>query len=120
MLARSIGMALLDEMIGDAVSGTCASGSAASAMGWRRGVVPAAGVPAGESVTAGISDTRRLCPGAVMDAPRLGDATGGTGSRSAAVMSIVGAEAVVGAGVSDVVVGLLLIITVITLPSLMS
>lgn len=51
----------------------------------RSGVV-GPGVPAGDSVTAGISDTRLLCPG-LGEAPREGGDWGGTGSLSAAARS---------------------------------
>jgi hypothetical protein len=87
MLARSMGIEVVLELGELGVKGMCVSGSATRETGWRSGVV-AAGVPAGESVTAGMSDTRRLCPALGVLAPRLGEAAAGTGSLSAALKSI--------------------------------
>lgn len=105
------------------------------AAGCNKGVV-AAGVPAGERVTDGISDTRRVCPDAV-DAPKEGEAAGGTGSLSAVERSIgdwvstlfgsmvellVVRFTATGLEVDEVAIGAgaLEVITVITLPSLIS
>ena len=102
---------------GEEESGMCVKASEERETGWRRGVV-AAGVPAGERVTAGISDTRRLWPDAERPgevAPREGEAAG-TGSRSAAERSIGGwvTDGVAGAACAEDA------ITVIVLPSLIS
>jgi len=135
MLARSIGIEVVLELGELGARGMCASGSEDKETGWRRGVV-VAGVPAGERVTAGMSDTRRLWPRLGVLAPRLGEVAAGTGSLSAADRSIeyegAGAE-VLEAAAEASAIGLsrldllvvvaaagALIITVITLPSLIS
>lgn len=120
-----------DEMLIDVggESGICVIGSTGIAVGWRSGVV-APGVPAGESVTAGMSDTRRLCPGPE-EVPSAGEGAAGTGSLSAAERSMGDCVSVIVGSVVDVlvvrltvktseVVGGLEAMTVITLPSLIS
>ena len=110
-------------------NGIWVSGSAGMEEGCNKGVV-AAGDPAGERVTAGISDTRRLCPDAV-EGPKEGEAAGGTGSLSAAERSIGDWDSTLSGPVIGVSVvrftvsrcigpGALEVMTVITLPSLMS
>jgi hypothetical protein len=63
--------------------GRCVNGSVGIVAGCNNGTV-APGLPAGERVTAGMSETRRLCPKkGLEEVPNEGEAAGGTGSLSA-------------------------------------